>query len=71
MYNVQIRTYHGTGEPAQASVLYILFIASHRGGECRRGVIANWQTKATADKKCVNTQKLFPQMSHVLGMLYD
>lgn len=31
MYNVQIRTYHGTGETAQASVLSISFIASNRG----------------------------------------
>ena len=31
MYNVQIRTYHGTGEPALASVLSISFIASNRG----------------------------------------
>ncbi|MBR2458428.1 MAG: hypothetical protein IKB39_03840 [Bacteroidaceae bacterium] len=47
------------------SLLSILFIASHRGVDVEVFVIANWQTKASADKKCVNTMFYFttPQLS--------
>lgn len=40
MYNVQIRPYHSTGEPAQEPLLSILFIASHRDVDVD-GVVAD------------------------------
>ena len=35
-------------------------------------VIANWQTKASADKKCVNTQKLSLAPTHIMeNIIYN